>query len=312
MNSDKYQIPQQQSTGAKQEKIDLFFTVGEKSLFKMTFIALLLLPLLAPAQTFQKNNSQQKFHISLFHWQGLTFGGQVHVREFEDMGTKFNLLKDLGMISWAASQGQLGYQLTKRHRFDIGYTRHSFDGSQLLPRDAWYNGTHLQANTWASIRKSRYYRLELGWQYTLLQINGTTFSIRPAIVYDHINFWVDAPVYQDTPRNETYEKFYKQQLPLPNLGFLWEQQVGMTTFLGVSMSGTYLPRLRTWMQEGGSMHIEQQNLDAKLFIIRRFDNTSLTASYHVRYFSLLEESKEDTNFLRFYGSGLTFGLSQAF
>jgi hypothetical protein len=292
--------------------LSLSFLMAHQYLLTLAFLGWLLLPSFASAQTLTESGQEGRFQLSLSYWQGLTYGGQVQVREFENAGTKFDLKKDLGMRSWIVPQGQLSYQLNKRHRLDMGFTLHSLSGSKTLPEDAWYNGTHLQANTKASIDKSRYYRIELGWQYILLQTNQTTIGIRPAMVYDHINFWVDAPVYANTPRNEKYEKFYRQQLPLPNLGFFANQHISKTTALGASISGTYLPRMRTWMQEGGSMYIEQQNLDAKLFISHRLRNTSLTAGYQFRYFSLLEESGEDTNSILLYGSGLTIGIAHSF
>lgn len=293
--------------------VHLFFNLLlMKAYLKIVFLGLLLLPSLVSAQMLTEPGREGKLQLSLSYWQGFAYGGQVQVREFENVGTTFDLKQDLGMRSWIAPTVQFSYRLNKGHQFDLGFTLHSLSGSKTLPEDAWYNGTHLQANTKASINKSRYYRLELGWQYTLLQTQQTTIGIRPAIVYDYINFWVDAPVYENTSRNETYEKFYRQQLPLPNLGFFANRQIGKATSLGANISGTYLPRARTWMQEGGNMHIEQQNLDAKLFISHRLRNTSLTAGYHFRYFSLLEESKEDTNDILLYGSGVTIGVSQTF
>jgi hypothetical protein len=311
INNQTNKRQQTEYTAADKKECSFAFLLKKRYRLTLTIVVLLLEISVSYAQT-SEHSRQQKFQLSLTYWQGFSYGGKVQVREFEENGTIFNLKKDLGMHSWIAPSGQLSYQLTNRHRFDFSFTTHYFSGSKTLLQDAWYNGTHLQAGAKASINKSCYYRLELGWQYNLLRTDRTTIGIRPALVYDHINFWVDAPFYEDTPRKETYEKFYRQQLPLPNLGFLMDQKVGKTISLGSSISGTYLPHMRTWMQEGGNIYLQQQNIDAKLYITYHLRNTFFTAGYHFRYFSLLEESREDTNNIRLYGSGVAIVLTQAF
>ena len=108
----------------------------EKLKHLLLFIAI---PLLGFGQ--KKEVEKIKFSISTDFNHGLFYNGHVQVRERSFEGTYLKLKQDLGMRSWISSGGTISVNIREKNIFEFNYTRHYFEGTDILPNPTWYNGT---------------------------------------------------------------------------------------------------------------------------------------------------------------------------
>ena len=141
---------------------------------------------------------------------------------------------------------------------------------------------------------------------------NTGIYARAAIDYERLKFYVDAPVDKQSPKVETYEAFWLQQLPLPTIGLYANHRISDHWSVNTEAYGTYFPVTETWMKEGGSVHLQQTNFDAKMNVVYSLKFLSVTPGIWFRHFRLKEKSLEDENEFLLNGVGYSMALSVHF
>ena len=264
---------------------------------------------------FQQNISFAQVHpdksptlyLQVGYNQGLFYDGNIEVRESIYDGTFLRLKENLGMSSWLSPRMTLGINYSDKNIFEFTYTRHFFHGSEFIPNPTWFNGTLSAPSSKASIDKTIYRGFELAWKARILHAAKTDIYSRLAINYERLKFYVDAPIAEQSPFRETYEAFWRQQLPLPTIGVYANHRFSDRWSMNAEAYATYLPYTKTWMKEGGTMHLQQSNLDADLHLVYNWKMISVSPGIWYKYFKIKEESKEDEN--EFLLSGFGYNLS---
>src|SRR5262249_28130514 len=116
-----------------------------------------------------------------------------------------------------------------------------------------------------------------------------------------------------TTGHETQEDFLTQELPIPMLGFSFEQPLSRRfSFVGSALGG-YLPKVDSLRTEGGTSYLRESHGDAAARL--RYHLTpalDLEGGYAFHYFDQRETSREDGNYIRYHDHDLTLGLVYRF
>jgi len=233
----------------------------------------------------------------------LLYDGHVQVREKSFEGSYLKLKENLGMDSWISVGGTIGMNFSKKNIFEFVYTRHYFEGTGNLSNPTWFNGALYAANSKADIHKTVYRGFEWIWKARIYNTPKTDFYFRTSIHYERLKFYVDAPVDENSPMSEIYEGFSRQQLPLPSFGIALNHEITQRWSLTAEVFASYLPTIRTWMQEGGTMYLAQSNVDARLNLLYHFRSLSICAGIWFKHYRVKEESREDENVFLLNGIG---------
>jgi len=254
-------------------------------------------------------DNHPKIYLQIGYNQGLSYGGNIEVRESVYDGTFLRLKENLGMSSWLSPKMTMGINYSDKNIFEFTYTRHFFNGSEYIPNPTWYNGTLSAPSSKASIDRTIYRGFELAWKARILHAAKTDLYSRLAVNYERLKFYVDAPIAEQSPFRETYEAFWRQQLPLPSIGMYANHQISERWSMNAEAYGTYLPYTKTWMKEGGTMHLQQSNFDANLHLVYKWNMVAVSPGIWYKHFKLKEESKEDENEFLLNGFGYNLALS---
>lgn len=246
---------------------------------------------------------QTRIYFQTGYDQGLSYKGHVQVREGDYEGTYLGLKEDLGMSSWLSPKITAGINFSDKNIFEFTYTRHFFKGSEFIPNPTWYNGTLYAPSSKASIDRTIYRGFELVWKARIVDGAKTDLYSRVAVIYEPLKFYVDAPVAEESPKHETYETFWLQQLPLPTIGLYANHKISEKWSVNTEVSGGYLPSSGTWMNEGGDVHVEQSNVDARLNVVYKWKLLSLSTGMWYKHTGITEVSVEDKNEFLLNGFG---------
>jgi len=252
------------------------------------------------------------FTISAFSCNSFSERGYIQVREFSFLGTPLDLNKDLGIKSWGRPGICINADIKKKNLFLFSYCESVFKGSKYLKKETWYNGTLLVANSKADIKNTTFKSFEWVWMARVHKKGNHNLYIRTAVLYERLKFYVDAEIAEDSPIKETFEKFWKQQQPLPTFGLAEIYHLNDKLSLEGDISFTYLPKVKTWMNEGGVISLKQSNLDAKCILSYTCKNLCIESGFWFKHLKLLEESKEDTNDFLINSAGFKVGIGYCF
>jgi hypothetical protein len=244
--------------------------------------------------------------------QGLFYDGHVQVRELANEGTYLKLKKNLGMSSWISPTMMFGMNFSNKNIFEFTYTQHFFKGKEYIPDNTWYNGTLYAPSSKANIKNTAYTGYELAWKVRTFHFSKTDIYTRIAIDYEHLQFYVDAPVDTLSPKSETFEGFWRQQLPLPTIGAFVNHHLSAQWSVNAEAFATYLPVVETWMKEGGAMHVGQSNIDVNLHVLYQGKNFSFSPGIWYKHYRIKEESIEDENEFQINGFGYRLAMAVCF
>ncbi len=270
------------------------------------FSVLLTLSIKGIGQTDDKKKVDIRLSANFFH--GLIYDGRIQVREHGYEGTPFGLRKNLGMDKWIFGGGSLALDLREKNIVEFAYSNHFFEGTKQLPDTAWYNGTHYQENAKADISNTIFKSYEWVWKARIFKTERINLYLRTAILYEKLKFYIDAPVDTSSPIVETFEKFWKQQQPLPTIGLAAHYKLSSRLQLRTEIAATYLPKIKTWMNEGGTIYLSQSNFDGQLGFEYRYKFLAAGAGVWFKHFKLIEESTEDHNRFLINGCGYKVNL----
>ena len=269
---------------------------------------------LLPQESLGKENPDKKikFTYSADISNGLWYNGHVQVREKAFEGTYLRLKNDLGMHSWISIGGTASVNFYKKNIFEFTYSRHYFEGSQKLSNSTWFNGALYVTNSTADIHRTIYRDFEWIWKTRIFNTSQSDIFLRTSFHYERLQFHVDAQVDETSPLSETYEGFWRQQLPLPSLGIALDHEINQQWSLSAELFSSYLPTIKTWMQEGGHMYLAQSNADARLNISYHYKSLSILTGIWYKHYHIKEESREDENEFILNGIGNKFSVMLSF
>jgi hypothetical protein len=275
-------------------------------------IILIVVTFILQEETVGAQAKPEKFpqvYFQMGYNQGISYDGHVQVREDKHEGTFLKLKENLGMSSWISPTMTLGLNFESKNIFESTYTRHFFKGSEYIPNPTWYNGTLYAPFSKATIDRTIYRGFELVWKTRIFHSANTNFYSRVAVDYERLKFYVDGPVDKESPKSETFEIFWRQQIPLPTLGVYAEHKISKHWLVNTEAYATFLPLTDTWMKEGGTVHLQQTNFDAKLNLAYKIKFMSVSPGIWYKHFWIKEESSEDEN--RFLLNGFGYRLTLA-
>ena len=283
-----------------------------KKLVKTLSIFLVFLSLTYICLAQKESEKNLKMYFQIGYNQGIFYNGHVQVRELEYEGTYLKLKENLGMSSWISPTMTLGMNFSRKNIFEFTYTRHFFKGREFIPERTWYNGTLYAPSSKATIKNTIYRRFELAWKARIFHSHKTEIYTRTAIDYELLKFYVDAPIDKESPKAETYEGFWRQQLPLPTIGVYVTHHLSSQWSINGEAFATYLPIVETWMKERGNMHVGQSNIDVNLHLSYQGKYLSISPGIWFKHYEIKEESREDENAFLINGFGYSLAAALRF
>jgi hypothetical protein len=100
-----------------------------------------------------------------------------------------------------------------------------------------------------------------------------------------------------------YEAFGRQAFPYPVAGLSGAYNAGRSGTIHVDVSGTYIPKFKSFYAEGGNVSLQYSNFDLDLKYSRRVADFEMAAGGKLRRMKLFQESREDTNEIRTFTAG---------
>ncbi len=209
------------------------------------------------------------WYIGVAYSQEIVVNGYVRVREFDLEGDKMTF-KELGMSSYPAVKLQLGKQLSLNRKILFSYENFYLNGHSVFNRNIAYNGTIINARNGISVSPTRYFRLRGDYAWKPFIFRKFSMQIVTGLVYDHITFYLDGTVAENSPRSEVYESFGKQALPYPVGGMLLKFPFSEKAWIQLEAEGTYIPKFKSFFNEGGTMSLQYSTLLSDAAYIRKW------------------------------------------
>jgi hypothetical protein len=237
-----------------------------------------------------------KYSIGAQYNHEFVLGGYVRVREWDLPGDKMKL-KDLGMTSYSAVQFHVEKRLRKNRSLTFVYDHYFMRGRATFDRDITYNGTIINGRNGIDVSPTRYYRLSAIYRGALLNREHLDLNYMGSLVFDHIVFYLDGEVTATSPKDEVYEGFGRQALPYPVVGLQGKADLGQMSTINFEVSGTYIPKFKSFYTEGGPMYLQYSTFQTDLSYSQFISIFEVSAGAKLRYMHLFQESEEDTNII---------------
>lgn len=260
----------------------------------------------------QQNEIQIKgFRIGAQYSHEFVLDGYVQVREWDLMGDKMEL-KDLGMESYHAYQFNIEKGFRKNRWISLTYDNYLMQGNSTFNRDIAFNGTLIDGTRGIDVSPTKYFRVSLNYRGTLLHNNRSELQYVTGLAFDHITFWLDGQISLTSTRDERYEKFGRQAFPYPIVGLKGLTRIGKMGTLNALVSGTYVPKFKSFYKEVSSMYLQYNTLLVDLNYSHALLNWNFTFGTKLRHLYLFQESVEDTNIIRTLTAGPYVGITYNF
>lgn len=278
-----------------------------KRLFVLTMVGLISFS----SSGQDSNHKANRYSIGAQYNHEFILGGYVRVREWELPGDKMKL-KDLGVTSYPALQLKVERHFRKGRSLSITYDHYLMSGTSTFNRDIAYNGTIINGRNGIDVSPTRHFRFSAGFSGPLVDRSHFDLRYKGSLVIDHITFYLDGDVSPSSTRNEVYEGFGRQAFPYPVVGVEGKVELNAKSDVNVEVSGSYIPKFRSFYTEGGDVFLQYQNFLAMLSYSRRINDFEIAAGTKLRYLYLFQESKEDTNIISTLTTGPFLEVSYHF
>jgi hypothetical protein len=228
--------------------------------------------------------------------------GSVRVGEKPVKGTGLGLQSDLGMGVSEVLEASLGYHFTPQDAIRLTYLQYFLNRSSTINHPFTYNGQLYGPGHVASSLGFNW--LNLAYERVLFALaNGGSLTGSAGVRY----------VSLDAVVRGNHEDFYRQELPVPIVGFRFIYPIDHRWALTADVSGGGLPRVDSLRQEGGAVYLNQTHADAGVSLTYAITPAlQAHAGYHLTYFLQHEKSHEDDNRFELIDNGLQFGLKFRF
>lgn len=257
-------------------------------------------------------------------------GSIVRVREFQTEGTGLHL-SYLGINTEQMPTGDITLWFTELSALHFRLRYFNLGGTRFLRHPVLYNGAtlapgqtlHTNPSEWFSVglyyerRLSPWFeRYENGWPIWLQHwdVRG-----RLGIEYTYLSFDINsghAKVTSTSKGEESTEDFYHQSMPLPTVGVNALHRVGDDLLFDFSVQGNWINRWNSLRNEGGTIWASQNGVEAhaRIFYSNRqyLGPVQPMIGMFIYYYSQLEDSHEDGNFLRWSSWGPELGINCSF
>jgi hypothetical protein len=220
--------------------------------------------------------------------------GWVQVRENAQEGTRLHLGRDLGIHSAPTIDFDLAYHFSEKRQltFTVGTTllRGNQTASQLVFFDeaSFPAGSDLTSDP-------LFYHVRLTYRQTVWQPPHSGLNLLAGLEYDYLNFTLRG-VDTSGEVNQQGEDFWKQELPVPFVGF--DARYDGSERWSLEASSTYggWNNVNSLRKEGGTIRLTQKIFDTRLTIgYQATPRLSLDAGYRFYSFVQEEQSAEDGN-----------------
>lgn len=247
---------------------------------------------------------EPRYNVNIGGYYGLVSDGFVQVRENEVVGDHLDLGSDLGLDQFNALNFGLGLRLSQGW-LDLNYEHYLISGDATFGRTFRYNGATYAPGK-VGISKTEYRRFSLLYSHTLSGARATTYytALGGGLLLETLKFYIDGELDASTTRDEKYESFDRQLVPVPSLLGVIQRPISENWGYGVEVGAAWLPKTKTHYVEHGRIYFWQYNLDAEAKLIRTFETSQVSIGYRYKLFHQFEESIEDTNEFRITSSGL--------
>jgi len=256
-------------------------------------------------------DKRKTFSIGAQYNHEFVLDGYVRVREWEVEGDELKL-KDLGMTSYPVLRLKAEKYFTKNNSLSVMYDNYYMRGKAVFTGDIEYNGTIINGTKGIDVSPTRYFRVSTIYKGLLLRRPQLDLNYTIALVLDYITFYLDGELSPLSTRDEVFEKFGRQALPYPVLGLQGRADMGNHNYLNVEVSGTYIPRFKSFYTERGHMYLDYSNFLADLSYSRNISAFELAIGVNLRYMHLFQESLEDTNIINTLTAGPYIGIEYHF
>jgi len=253
-------------------------------------------------------------------------GSIVRVREFRVPATGLHL-NYLGMTNEQLPTLDARYWLTDLGAIHFRFRYFVISGSRFFRQPFFFNGTQIAGGQtvstnpdWFSLgiyyeRRLRpwYEGYENGWPPWL---QGWDLRGRLGLEYTYLNFVMSGAGTSTSPGHETKEDFYHQSMPLPTIGLEAYRRLNENLIFQGSIEGNWINRWNSLRSEGGTVWASQNGFEGHARLIfenpRYLSRLRLMAGMFVYYYSQLEDSHEDGNFIRWSSFGPEIDIGYSF
>jgi hypothetical protein len=255
---------------------------------------------------------------------------QVHVREEQLNGTRFHLVSALGIRRMDIPRIVLTYWFDELNAIQVNFRYFDAAGSHRLNQPATFNGTTLIPNQRLSPRGTLwldgavYYerrltpwlQLHLGKEFLL---NHLDLRVKLGLEFTYIDFRLNngtAQVTSASPKGETSEDFFLQELPMPTIGMESYAKISEHVRLEASLKVNWINRWNSLRDEGGTVYTSQLGFEThwRLYYVDfpYLDALHPFVGLGYLYYRQNEQSHEDGNFIRLSVVGPEFGVTYTF
>lgn len=255
---------------------------------------------------------------------------QVHVRENLLKGTRFRLASALGIRRMDIPRIELTYWFDEGNAIQVQFRYFDIAGSHKLRQSAAFNGAVLPAGQRLSPRGTLwmdggvyYERRITPWLQQHLGapvwLNPLDFRVKLGLEFTYIDFRLNngrARVTAPSPKGESAEDFFLQELPMPTIGMGVYGKFSEYVMVEATMKANWINRWNSLRDEGGTVYTSQWSFEThwRLYCVDAPYLSGLQPFIGLGYFYYRqnEQSHEDGNFIRLSAVGPEFGVSYRF
>ena len=258
-------------------------------------------------------------------------GSLVRVRENRIEGTGLSFGSDMGINTQQMPTLDLRYWFTRLDAFHFRFRYFNMGGTRFSATPIAYNGAIIPGgrtnnfDPWEWFEFGFYYEHRLAF-YRAYEQNWPLFlkhwdlRTRMGIEYTYLYYEINGghtPTKVSPIRGqETAEDFYHQSMPLPTIGMEAYRRINRNFIFQASFEGNWINRWNSLRSEGGTVWASQNGFEGHARLIyenpQYFGAMRLMAGMFVYYYSQLEDSHEDGNFIRWSSFGPEVDIGYSF
>ncbi len=257
-------------------------------------------------------------------------GSIVRVREFNIEGSGLEF-PSLGLNTEQMPTLELRYWFNQLDAIAASFRYFDIGGNHFQATPILFNGSEIKGGQTLNTNPSEWFSLGLYYERRLTPfyreyesnwpewLQGWDVRAKAGIEYTYINFEIDsghAPVTSTSKGEETKEDFYHQAMPVPEIGLEAIRRLGDSFIADGSVFGGWMNRWNSLRDEGGTVWASQNQVEGHVRIL--YSNPAWLGPVHpmvgmfAYYYSQLEDSHEDGNFIRWFSYGPEYGISLSF
>ena len=256
-----------------------------------------------------------QFQIEIENMSGFTLPGSVtNAREFRSVAPNIHF-NTIGLSSEQVPSIDLTYWLNELDAFHFRFRYFDIGGTGVLPQETFYNGRRMapgpvQGTPFPWFSGGLYYERRLAPWYQSYEsswpsfLQGWDLRGRMGIEYNYIYFAFN--------HSRPNEEFYAQSMPLPTFGLVAYRRLNENFTLETSIEAYWINRWNSLRNEGGIVWASQNGGEAHLRLFYAnpayLGPVQLMVGSFVYYYSQLEDSTEEGNYLQLGMAGLEYGL----